>query len=250
MNFNCVCTDETSNETLATLRRRLMVKLGFAAQADNPPPGMAELMDAFLVDAQVYLATKLNARHTSHFFRWKMTEGERFYAARSNDEEADLDEEEQCGLRPNMLKPPEGVWVVDTNGVWTPLVNGIVPQLHYSRGDAPGMPERYEIRDCIEVWPAPVADDTYELWIKMPARMRDFADNADKSTLDSDLVYLWALGQAKAHYQQPDWQQGVAQAQAMLNHFNQSAHGTRRYVPQATRRGSMPRPVILNPDSP
>jgi len=73
--FNCDCVDSNSNETLLQLRTRLMRRLGYSAQATNPPPGMAELLDDFLRDAQDQLYMKNPVLRTERLYRWTMVPG-------------------------------------------------------------------------------------------------------------------------------------------------------------------------------
>lgn len=65
--------------TLKQLRERMMRRLGFAAMIANPPPGMPELLDDFLTDAQEQLYYRYDALRTERWFAWQMQTGKRFY---------------------------------------------------------------------------------------------------------------------------------------------------------------------------
>lgn len=231
--FNCSCDDETQNETLAALRRRMMVRLGYAAQADNPPPGMAALLDDFLVQAQRSLYRKFKSLRTERFFKWSMEAGNRFYDLVDNDDTCD-----------KKLDPYTVIWVgvQDINNRWYELTQGIPPAF-YTAANFQGIPERYEIRQCVEVFPAPTAG--YTLRIKGHFGLTALVDDADKTTLDSELVFLLALANAKAHYGAPDAGNIVAQANDYRNSLIAGKHGTARYVPGTAPTPPWTRPLFL-----
>ena len=93
-----------------------------------------------------------------------------------------------------------------------------------------GRPERYEFRQCIEVWPTPDVTDG-QLVIKGHFGLEAFADDSDVTTIDDELVFLLATANAKAHYRQPDAQNYVAMFETHLRKVIASTHGTRRYIP-------------------
>lgn len=231
--FNCACSDESDNETLAQLRRRLLVRLGYSAQADSPPPGMADLLDDFLVQAQRFLYRKYRALRTERFFTWTMIAGERFYDLPDNDESCD-----------KVLDPYRLSWVgvEDLNGTWHEMGKGIPPEVYTSIANQ-GIPAIYEIHQCIEVFPAPA--DNYKLRIKGHFGLTQFDLDTDKTTIDSELVFMWALSNAKAHYGQSDAANIAAQANTYLGTLVSGSHQTARYVPNS---GSMPprtKPLFL-----
>lgn len=234
--FNCECEEETDNETLAQLRRRLLVRLGYAAQADNPPPGMADLLDDFLVQSQRLLYRRYRALRTERFFTWTMIVGQRFYDLPDNDE--------TCN---KVLDPYRLSWVgvEDTNGAWYGLVKGIPPEV-YTSVENQGLPALYEIRQCIEVFPAP--SDNYKLRIKGHFGLTEFDEDTDTTTIDSELVFLWALANAKAHYGQPDASNVAAQAQTYLSTLVSGSHQTARYIPGRSVSPPIPRPLFLGLD--
>lgn len=220
VSFNCECDQGFyGTETLEELRTSMMERLGYASQADNPPPGMARLIDNFLRRGQAFLYRRHRALQTERFFSWEMVEGERFYDIPDN--------QEACTKRLDAYKI-SGVYVEDLNGQWLPLIAGI-PPVYYTMASFNGLPQRYEIRQCIEVLPAP--STTYTLWVKGHFGLNRFTEDSDTTTLDSELVFLWALANAKNHYGQPDAQDVAMQAQAYLRELVAGSHGTRRYIP-------------------
>lgn len=228
--YNCECDDTTSYETLAQLRARLMVRLGYAAQVATPPPGMAALLNDFLASSQRLLYLKYRELRTERYFTWTMEPGVRFYDLPDNDE--------SCTKELNALKL-SSVHIEDLNGAWLPVASGI-PGVFYTGVTQPGIPERYEIRQCIEVFPAP--DAAYKLRIKGHYRLQSFTADGDQTTIDSELVFLWALATAKAHYGHPDANNIAAMANDYLGRLVGGSHGTKRYVP-----GAEPIPPAVRP---
>jgi hypothetical protein len=326
--FNCECDCGPANKTLAAYRRDLLIRCGFAAIANNPPPGTTELMDAFLRDAQEFLYKKYPALHTKRFFRWTMEEGKRFYGILENDDstqpripvdfsvgvgnvvqvawngydappnnrgiffttpESDVPLALPYGMLPNTLyysvggasgssnlaltpggtpitvqlgsdtsgvshgyaeirqaifdlapyADIEGAWLVDLNGSWLPMTCGIPPTF-YTTVSQPGLPVRYEIRSCIEVFPAPAA--AYSLYIKGHFGLRPFELDSDKPTIDGHLVYLWALANALDYYGKPSAAGIATQAQDYLGQLVAGTHTGKRYVP-----GMRPLPPAIIP---
>jgi hypothetical protein len=231
--FNAACdAGFYYSETLASLRRDLLVRLGYAAQADNPPPGMADLLDSFLQRGQKFLYRRHAALETKRYFSWTMTVGERFYGILSN--------EDSCAkkLRPEMI---ESAWVEDLNGTWIPLARGINPAL-FTSVDFNGLPAFYDVRQTIEVFPAPA--EAYTLHVFGRFGLMAFTEDTDYCTVDPDLLFLWALANAKNHYGQADAQDIASEAQTMLRDIIADSHGNTRYIPGAEPSVPATRPTM------
>jgi hypothetical protein len=234
-NFNATCDEGFYDaETLAGLRYDILVRLGYAAQAANPPPGMADLIDNFLKRGQAYLYRRYKALHTARFFSWTTTVGERFYGLRDN-----IDD---CAKKLDPSKILE-VWIEDSNGAWLPVHRGINPGCYTSASEN-GLPARYDVRQMIEVFPAPDAE--YTLWVKGHFGLMRFTEDTDICTLDSELVFLWALANAKNHYGHADAQDIAAQAQVMLRELVAASHGNARYIPGAEPLPAATRPLFID----
>lgn len=220
--INCACEEESDNATLAEYRHRMLVRAGFAAVASSPPPGTAELFNTFLQDAQDVLYRKYPALETRRFFHWDLVQGQRFYGLRD-------DTKEGCLVNLEPYKNIEGAWLIDLNGAWLPVAEGI-PPVWYTTVNEPGLPVRYEIRQCIEIFPAPPADG-YQLVIKGHFGKRPFTAEDSKPTMNGELVYLFALANALDYYNKPSAKSIAAQAQDLLGQLVAGTHGSRRYVP-------------------
>ena len=216
--YNCDCDDTTGNATLKTLRDRMMRRLGFGAQVDNPPPGMTDLLNGFLQEAQQFLYRRYDVLRTERFYSWFLQAGVRMYDFADN--------AETCTKR---IDPRKVTWVgVVCDGIWTPIECGIPPELYSN--EPGGWPLRYEIRQCIEVWPMPVNTEG-SLVIKGHFGLEAFAADTDKTTIDDQLVFSLALANAKAHYGRPDAGNPIQQMEAMMLGYVSGSHNTRRYIP-------------------
>ena len=235
--YNAACMDNSvPTDTLADLRYRVLVRLGFANSASNPPPGMTPLVNDFLESAQTYLYRRYKQLHTTRLFRWKINPGQRFYSLKDNDEDA------MCNFNMDPNKKIEWAGIQDSRNVWYPLVQGIPPQL-YTMINKPWRPARYEIRQAIEVYPAP--DQTYWMWMKGHFGLMSFTLDTNSTTLDSELVFLHALANAKAHYGQPDANNIEAQANAYRMELIAGTHQTASYIPGTVAVPPAVRPTLI-----
>ncbi len=226
----------TVSDTLGNLRKRILIRLGFSNQASNPPPGMAALVNDFLFDAQATLYRDYLALHTRRLFRWKIIPGQRFYSLLDNDEDI------LAGYHLDPTKTIEWVGIQDTRNVWYPVIEGIPPSL-YTMLTKPWRPARYSIRQCLEIYPAP--DQTYWLWISGNLGLGSFANDSDQTTIDSNLVFLHALANAKAHYGQPDANNMQARANAYRGRLIAGTHATGHYIPGTTAVPPAVRPTLI-----
>lgn len=219
--YNCACDDDYPRTTLKQMRGRIATRLGFATQVavGALPPGMAELLDDFIRNAQEMLYRRYPVFRMERFYAWEMQPGVRFYDFSAN--------EDACQKR---MDPRMVTWVGISQGdlCWRPLVCGIDPVMYGSPG--PGIPTHYEVRQCIEVWPAPV-DGTWVLRIKGHFGLLPLDNEGDETTIDPEAIFLQALANAKAHYGQPDAGNYAAQATAYVRSLIAGSHHTRRYIP-------------------
>lgn len=229
------------SQTLSQLQTRLMIGLGFANQATTPPPGMAAFTADKLLGAQNFLYRRYPALHTRRFFRWKMAPGQRFYSLKDNDDNV----LGPVGTGPFIMDPLKKIeWagIQDTRNVWYPLIEGIPPQL-YTMITKPWRPARYDIRQAIEVYPAP--DQTYFLWLRANFGLLSFVNPTDTTTIDSELVYLHALALAKAHYGQPDANNVESLANTYRAELIAGTHKTAHYIPGTVAVPPAVRPTLI-----
>jgi len=66
-------------KTLAQLRTKLMIRLGFAAQLSVPPPGMTELLNEFLIDGQDQMYQRYSPLRNQRWWPIAISQGNRHY---------------------------------------------------------------------------------------------------------------------------------------------------------------------------
>lgn len=230
--FNCACEVDEDAETLQSMRVKLLSMTGYAAQAQNPPPGIATLYNHYLDTSQKFIYQKFKALQTERFFSWVLEPGVRFYGLWDNGDE--------CAVKLNRYKIT-GAWIQDLNNVWWPLVEGIDPTF-YTLDANFGWPNYYEVRQCIEVFPAPQA--AYTLWIKGRFNLLPFTDDADTTTINPAPVQNYATYLAKAAKGAKD--AGVYEAMAMeqVSDLIAGGHVSRRYIP-ASASIPVPTPPVM-----
>lgn len=231
ISYNCECNDDYPRSTLSEMRKRIIRRLGFAAQAANPPPGMADLVDDFLRNAQEMLYRKYDVFRMERFFTWSLEPGIRHY---------DLDTNEDTCIR--RFDPRKLTWVGVSQGddTWQPLFCGIDPTLYSSHTS--GIPTHYEIRQCIEIWPAP-SDATWKLRVKGHFGLLRFQDDTDYTSVDQEAIFLLALANAKAHYGQADAGNYVSQLTEYIRGLRSGSHMTARYMPGRAVERNAVRPI-------
>lgn len=243
--YNCECDTDPNARTLADMRTELLVRTGYASQATNPPPGVERLMDSYLQAAQRYLWHRYQPLQTRRLFSWALRPGIRYYG---------LGDSLQCCAGALDRYKIEGAWIQDPNNTWWPLIYGINPTF-YTLDQNIGWPNYFEIRQCIELFPAPMGTG-YKLWIKGGIALLPFTDDDDTTTLDAGPVLDWAIGLAKSHKGDRDaglplpgretgyYGMAIRQVKELIAR----GHVTRRYVPGSSQLPIPVPPVMVHFD--
>lgn len=204
------------------------------------PANAGAVVTQMLRSAQRDLYRRYKVLRTERMFTWTCVAGQNLYELNENDE--------QTAPTPclEVIDPREITWAgIERDGRWYPLICGIPPEV-YSRNEWSAWPTRYEIRQCIELWPSPGLD-VQTLRLKGHSELGAFAAEDDMTTIDDEPVYLLAVANAKAYYRQPDAQNYIGQLEAYIRNVVAGAHQTRRYVPGEKVRGENyiePRPTV------
>lgn len=203
------------------------------------PAGGKAAVDQHLKAAHALIYRRYDALRTERWFSWDLTADVALYDFPDN--------EEVCT---KTLDPYKVRWVgvKEADGAWRPLTQGIPPHaLGYSTG---GPPTHFDFRQCIQLWPAPTMTEG-QLIIRGHFNPEAFAADADKPSVDDELVYLLALAQAKTQYQQPDAQLYMSQFEVHLGKLIAGSHGVNRYLPggfaEADYVYTAPRPLVPFP---
>jgi hypothetical protein len=133
-------------------------------------------------------------------------------------------------LCPKKMNPRRILWVGISRGdnVWQPLFEGIDPTEYSPKIQA--IPRRYEIHQCIELWPAP-SDNTWQMRIKADMNLLPFEAPTDTTSIDPAAIFLHALMFMKAHYGKPDAQAVSASLTEYIRNLVADTRSTHRAWP-------------------
>lgn len=204
------------------------------------PANANSVVTQLLESAHRTLYRRYNVLRTERFFTWTLVAGQNMYELNENDEQAPGPS--QCL---DVIDPREITWAgIERDDQWYPLTAGIPPEC-YSNNIWSAWPSRYEVRQCIEIWPSP-GTEVQKLRMKGHAELGAFATDSDEPNIDDEALYLLACGQAKLYYKQPDHQLYIGQLEAYISNLVAGAHQTRRYVPGGAVRANYvePRPLV------
>lgn len=201
------------------------------------PPNARSVVDAAIARAQEVLFQRYDMFRMERWFTWTLQPDERFYGIGDNDEQTATP---PC-VRSIDARHLTWVGVSQDGNSWRPLRKGIAPTLYAY--PSTGVPTHYDVRQCIEVWPAPIAG--WQLRIKGHFGLDPLVADTDETTIDWQAVELQALADAKAHYNQPDAQKAAQDAREYVGRLIAGSHQTARYVPGASEPRNAVRPVLV-----
>lgn len=215
------------SRTLIDLRYDICRRLGYSAQIPNLPPGMPELVDSFINDANEQLFERYPVMRLERWFTWQTVVGQRAY-------DIPIDCTEYLDSR-----HITGAWLQDDDA-WFPLVGGINPLLYNQTMFS--LPQYYEVRDALYLWPIP-DKPTYLFHLKGQFGANQMVLDEDTCTVDSRAVFLHALANAKAHYGQGDAVRYDRQLEILIGRYTAGAHYSKRYIPNESPAVGLPRPI-------
>lgn len=124
-----------------------------------------------------------------------------------------------------------GIWI-KWDGRYNPLSEGITFE---DRNFSVGMvPTKYERRDQYELWPVPKSNE-YTIRIEYIKSLSALSVDNDRTSIPSELVYLHALSNAKAHYKQSDAETYATQLDALLDKLKSKHRGKNVWKKTQTR---------------
>lgn len=192
-------------QTLGEIRSAIQTRLGFG-MAGNAQIVNSGLIDDFIKSAQEALYLE---------FDW--IELKTTHERQTGSNQAFYDYPPDCNVeRINSIS-------VYWGGVYNPLKEGI--ELQHRSSNVGTVPCRYERREQLEVWPVPQSTD-YKLRFEYIKTLNPLVNNSDRTSLPSEIVNLYALANAKAHYRQPDADQYANQLNVVLSRLK-SKHRSR-----------------------
>lgn len=116
-----------------------------------------------------------------------------------------------------------------SNGVnWRPLGEGIEPYMYNATQSGP--PQRYMIRQALEIWPPP-ADATWQIQVRGYFQCLPFSADVDINSIDPQAIYLKAKIDAEIHFKRGDPKATGSELEEYIGQLIAGSHNTRRYVP-------------------
>lgn len=247
------------NLALSMIRERInqggakearMVYEQYMADVERRMPANAvQVVKQYLEDAQRTLYHRYDVFRVERFFTWTCVPGQNLYDFDQNDEQT---ADPPCA---DQADPRHVYWMGmqrSDGDYWYPLICGIPPEM-YSRNITSYWPSRYEIRKCIEIWPAP-GTDVQKIRMKAQVALRAFAADDDEATIDDHAIYLLALANTKAYFGQKDAVVYAGSRTSQLEVYIQGlvggSHMTARYIPGSGVRANLyvePRPSVPFP---
>lgn len=192
-------------QTLGEIRSQIQTRLGFG-MAGNAQIVNSVLIDDFIRGAQEALYLEFDWIELKSVYERQTGVNQQYY-----------DYPPDCNVE--RIKSISIYW----NGQYITLKEGIELS---DRGIAvPTIPCKYERRVQLEIWPIPQSTD-YKLRFEYIKTLEPLVESSDRTSLPSEIVKLYALANAKAHYRQPDAWQYATQLNTLLSRIK-SKHRSR-----------------------
>jgi hypothetical protein len=183
-------------KTLGEIRSDIQTRLGFGMA------GQAGIVNSALIDSMIKSAQE------QLYLQFDWAELKSVYERLTGADQKFYDYPADCNI-----ERITGIWVI-WGGRYVPLIEGIDAPM---RSNAAGsVPARYERRDQLELFPVPQSNE-YTIRFEYIKTISPLSANSDRTSLPSEIVYLHALSNAKAHYRQPDAETYASQLDALLN---------------------------------
>lgn len=181
--------------TLGDIRADIQTALGFGMA------GQAGIVNSSLIDS------KIRSAQEQLYSQFDFVELKEVYERTTGENQSLYDYPPNCNV-----ERINGIWVV-WSGQYIQLKEGIDPKMRtYASGNVPA---RFERRAQIELWPVPNTNE-YKLRFEYIRTLDPLTADGHRTTIPSELVYLHALSNCKAHYRQPDAQTYATQLDALL----------------------------------
>lgn len=213
--------------TLEDLRDELRARLGFSASGSSAGV-QVPILNSFLRSAQAILYW------THDWVKIKKYETKTLGA---NAYQIDY---------PTTANPERVTAVSILNGnLWTEgLRRGIKPE-DFTYLDNYTLPTRWEPREQIEF--NVKSDKAYSVRVFFVKALTRFTQDADRATIDDDLIFMHALGDAKAHYRHPDAKTYTDQRDALLIRLKAKSWGKTVFSPREYEAIDEPlqKPVVV-----
>lgn len=227
----------SANKSLGDLRAELRDRLGYGSMGSSSGP-ITSILNSVLKEAQEDLYWQ---------FDWKLAK--KIWTLTPGIDQVFID-------YPDDLNPDRVISMSSDNNTgstvthFQPMEQGI-DLCHRNSGKVSDRPRRFELREQIEIWPAPQASG-YPIRLEGIKRLARFTQDGDLLSLDDDrLVFKKALAMGKRHYGHKDAESVAAEFELMIGRIKGKEAGQKRYTRQrysARQRqdGYMIRPQVAS----
>ena len=215
--------------TLAELRSLLRARLGFGAQGSSGGANQT-LLDSFLQNGQVQLYWLQDWRHLVAYEDFTTGVGQTLY-----------DYPTDCVQDRRLLRLE-----VNYAGQWSQLGEGITTSMR-STATTRTVPSRYERFAQIEIYPEPdVATYTVRAWYVQD--LQPFSEDADRATIDYQMILLHAVANGKAHYRHPDASIYQGQLNTLLSSIRGQSFGSNGVYRRGDESALERKPAVVGRD--
>lgn len=202
-------------KTLGEMMTELKARLGFVTQGAGSKL-VDPILKSFLQEGQAYVFEQLDAPLAVKRTTIKLVPGSKLYDFHNDVEDQEID--------PYLV---ESIDIYETGTSVVHVSQGITEKMR-SDDVTRQCPTRYDtLNGQIELWPTP--DQAYDMVVRYregPARLEQAND---RPSVPSQLVFLYALASAKAHYGHADAQTAGQIFQQSLRSARSRRHENRRY---------------------
>lgn len=216
--------------TLEELRAIVLARVGMGGMGASGGANQA-LFDSFLSNGQFQLYMAQDWKHLTKYYSASLGQGQN---------QIDYPPDAVRSMRILNIDTPYG-------GVWRDLFETITTDM-WSTMETLSYPCRYERYEQVLIYPK--ADQIYTIRFKYIRDLSRFTENADRATIDDEMILLHATTMAKLHYRQPDAQAYQGQLDTLLAHLRGNSFGRngvyRRSEPPAAER----KPLVVGRDVP
>lgn len=213
--------------TLETLRDRLRKRLGYSS-AGASAGALQPILDDFLKTAQDTLYWMAEWTRLRRYETRQLGVGQYLY-----DYPATANRDRITAI--SISREDEDQWS-------PPLTEGFPPERYTTQAQqrAPCAFQRYE-----QIEFDAQADQIYDVRVFYIKELDRFEQNGDRASIDDTMIFTVALGDAKAHYRQPDAKLYTDARDALLIKLKGKNWGRSRFSPYDWAEEPLVKPVVV-----
>lgn len=205
---NCSCDCGYPIETLAQLREKVAIGMGYSSQLASLPASFLRNVDMQLNLQQRLIVTDLLEITGKRYFTWDVAIGQTMFCTTENLETC------RNVLRASRISE---AWIVYPSNIRQRLIKGISFGMGTSSNPR-SLPMRYDVRSCIEIWPPP--DREMKLVVFGQLAATDMVNPTDKCTVDATALLVRTLAFLKGQKGHQDASTYAGQYQSYIANLN------------------------------